>query len=333
MARQRRFQYAGAVYHVMARGDGGKAVFETDDDCLVFLSRLGEVCGSCGWRVHAWVLMGNHFHLLLETPLPNLVAGMKWLLGTFSQGWNRARKRQGHVFQGRYKSVPVNGSDADAYYFRIVADYIHLNPARAGLAGGSAGKLAGYRWSSLRSYAAGKGPPWLETARVLNSFELAQDGRGRRAYVAWLEARATNDGGNIDQVAQDALRGGWYLGEETFRDRLLALVDKVKGIKPRQRRKADGFEKDYCEKDAERLIHEYGPKLGLPVGAAGLAGLRKGDERKAVMAALIRWRTAASTEWIATRLNMGHPGSVSRQVGIVKKNRKLLKQLNEVEKM
>jgi REP element-mobilizing transposase RayT len=148
MARQRRFQYAGAVYHVMARGDGGKTVFETDDDRLVFLSRLGEVCGSCGWRVHAWVLMGNHFHLLLETPLPNLVAGMKWLLGTFSQGWNRTRKRQGHVFQGRYKSVPVNGSDADAHYFRIMADYIHLNPARAGLAGGEAGKLAGYRWST-----------------------------------------------------------------------------------------------------------------------------------------------------------------------------------------
>jgi len=61
MARQRRFQYPGAVYHVMARGDGGKIVFETDDDRLVFLSRLGEVCGSCGWRVHAWVL--NSFEL------------------------------------------------------------------------------------------------------------------------------------------------------------------------------------------------------------------------------------------------------------------------------
>jgi REP element-mobilizing transposase RayT len=98
MARPLRFQYPGAIYHLMARGDGGKTVFETDDDRLVFLKRLEEVCGSCGWRVHAWVLMGNHFHLLLETPLPNLVTGMKWLLGTFSQGWNRARGRQGHVF-------------------------------------------------------------------------------------------------------------------------------------------------------------------------------------------------------------------------------------------
>jgi hypothetical protein len=77
---------------------------------------------------------------------------MQWLLGTFSQGWNRARMRRGHVFQGRYKSVPVTGTDADAYYFRIVADYIHLNPARAGFAGGRRGPLTGYKWSSLPSY-------------------------------------------------------------------------------------------------------------------------------------------------------------------------------------
>jgi hypothetical protein len=73
--------------------------------------------------------------------------------------------------------------------------------------------------------------PCLEVERVLNSFELAKDGRGRRAYVAWLEARAANDGGNIDPVAQEALHRGWYFGEETFRDRLLSLVDKAKGIK------------------------------------------------------------------------------------------------------
>ena len=308
-------------------------MFESADDRLVFLSRLGEACGSCGWRVHAWVLMGNHFHLLLETPLPNLVAGMKWLLGTFSQGWNRARKRQGHVFQGRYQSVPVNGSDADRYYFRIVADYIHLNPARARLAGGKSGRLAGYRWSSLACYAKGKGPPWLEMDRVLQSFELAEDGRGRRAYVAWLEARAANDGGGVDEAAQAALRRGWYLGEETFRDRLLDLADKAKGVKPRQRRQAAGLEKDHGEKDAERIVRELGPKLGLPPSVRELAELRKGDERKALLAAVLRKRTAVATQWIAQSLAMGHPGSVSRQVGIVKRDRNLLKKLNELEKM
>ena len=213
MARPTRFQYPGAIYHVMARGDGGKNVFETDDDRKSFIHRLGQVCASHGWRVHAWILMGNHFHLLLETPQANLVSGMKYLMGTFSQGWNRVRQRRGHVFQGRYKSVPVTGTDADAYYFRIVADYIHLNPARAGLAGGRKGALIGYKWSSLPGYLKGNGPDWLVLDKLLRAFELSQDGRGRRAYVAWLEARAASDGGRIDDDAMQAMRRGWYLGK------------------------------------------------------------------------------------------------------------------------
>ena len=98
-------------------------------------------------------------------------------------------------------------------------------------------------------------------------------------------------------------------------------------------RKADALEKDYSEKDAEQIIQRCGPEMGLPTDAKELGFLRKGDERKALMTALIRGRTAASTEWIAKRLQMGHPGSVSRQVGIVKRDEKLFKKLNELEKM
>ena len=137
MARPPRFQYPGAVYHVMARGDGGKRIFVGKEDHESLLHWLERVCQSHGWRVHAWVLMGNHFHLLLETPEPNLSAGMRVLLGTFSQAWNSRYRRHGHVFQGHYKAVPVAGERAeDAQYFKSVADYIHLNPARAELAGG-----------------------------------------------------------------------------------------------------------------------------------------------------------------------------------------------------
>ena len=109
-------------------------------------------------------------------------------------------------------------------------------------------------------------------------------------------------------------------------------MEKAKGIKPRERRKATGLEKDYGERDAEQMIQKYGAELGLPTQARELGSLRKGDERKALMAALLRGRTAVSTEWIAKRLSMGHPGSVSRQVGIVKRDRKLQKKLNELEK-
>jgi REP element-mobilizing transposase RayT len=234
MARPLRFQYPGAVYHVMARGDGGKFIFEGREDCRLFLKRLEEVCGSHGWRVHAWVLMGNHFHLLLETPEPNLVSGMRVLLGSFAQAWNRQRNRRGHVFQGRYKSIPVAGERAsDPFQFRMVADYIHLNPARAGLAGGAKGKLVDYEWSSLRDYAKPtkrSGPEWLVQDRVLAAFELAKDGRGRQAYVNDLEKRAEEQGGELPPEAMAALRRGWYLGDESFRDRLLGMLGKGSAV-------------------------------------------------------------------------------------------------------
>jgi putative transposase len=312
MARALRIEYPGAVYHVMARGDGGKRIFETDEDHFAFLARLEEACESHGWRVHAWVLMSNHFHLLLETTQANLVGGMKWLLGVFSQAWNRARKRRGHVFQGRYKAVPVNGTEADPYYFRIVADYIHLNPARAGLAGRRERPLSGYRWSSLPHYTKGNGPEWLETDRVLGAFELARDGRGRHAYVTWLEERA-KQGGELSQAAMDALRRGWYLGEKTFRDRLLELLEKP--AMRREPHRSGEAVRDRSLNEAERLIRVCAPAVGLAVETEALSALRKGDLRKVALAMLLRQRTMAPNSWIANRLAMGTPGSVSRLVG------------------
>lgn len=268
------------------------------------------------------------FHLLVETPEANLVSGMKLLLGAFSQSWNRRRLRRGHVFQGRYKSVPVNASDADPYYFRIVADYIHLNPARAGLAGGAKGKLTGYRWSSLPAHAKGAGPEWLESGRLLRAFELAGDGRGRRAYVDWLEARAAN-GGEIDAEAMKALKRGWYLGEPGFRDRLLGRLER----KPGKRSRAGEPLKQHGEAEAERLVVQALGVLGLPAAAAELAGLRKGDPAKVRVAVLVRNATTASNEWIARRLAMGHPGSVSRLVSACGKDPKGARDVRKLKKM
>ena len=301
-------------------------VFESDADRKDFISRLGKVCASHGWRVHAWVLMGNHFHLLAETPEANLVSGMKLLLGAFSQSWNRRRLRRGHVFQGRYKSVPVNASEADPYYFRIVADYIHLNPARAGLAGGQKGKLTAYRWSSLPAHAKGSGPEWLETGRLLRAFELAGDGRGRRAYVDWLEARAAN-GGMIDSEATKALKRGWYLGEPGFRDRLLGKLERKAG----RRSRAGEPRREHGEAEAERLAVQALGILGLAAGPGELAGLRKGDAAKVRVAMLIRNATTASNEWIAKRLVMGHPGSVSRLVSACGRDPRIVQEVERLK--
>ena len=98
--------------------------------------------------------MPNYYHLLLETPEPNLVAGMKWFQGTYTQRFNVRNRLSGHLFQGRYKALPIEADDPD--YFRLVSDYIHLNPVRAMLLRGDRPRLAGYRWSSYPDLIGGK---------------------------------------------------------------------------------------------------------------------------------------------------------------------------------
>jgi REP element-mobilizing transposase RayT len=105
MARPLRIEYAGAVYHVMARGNQGLSIFRDDQDRQRFLETVGEACEKTGWRFHAYVLMGNHYHLLVETSEGNLVAGMKWLQGAYTQRFNGRHKVFGHLFQARYKAV------------------------------------------------------------------------------------------------------------------------------------------------------------------------------------------------------------------------------------
>src|SRR6266566_5063532 len=99
MARKLRVQYPGAIYHVMSRGDRRDAIFESDDDRRLFLETLGQACRKTDWQVHGYCLMRNHFHVVVETPRANLVAGMKWLLGTYTMRYNRRQKEFGHLFK------------------------------------------------------------------------------------------------------------------------------------------------------------------------------------------------------------------------------------------
>ena len=187
MARALRIEYPGAAYHVMARGNRGQDIFADDKDRLCFLETLEEACEKTGWSIHAYVLMGNHYHLLVETPEGNLVSGMKWVQGTYTQRYNSRHQVLGHLFQGRYKAVVVEGQ---ADYFQVVSTYIHLNPARAGLIKVGRERLKRYRWSSYPSYLNrdGKRPQWLRADRVMGNLGLkSKDVKG---YEAYIEGRA-----------------------------------------------------------------------------------------------------------------------------------------------
>jgi REP element-mobilizing transposase RayT len=160
-------EYEGAVYHVMNRGDRGEAIFQGEGDRIIFLKTLAETCERTGWEVMAYVLMGNHYHALIHTPEANLVRGMKWLQSTYTLRCNAWRRERGHLFQGRYKAVPVEAEEDGC--LRRMADYIHLNPLRAGLIG-DADRLESYLWSSYGwcLKPPSKRPAWLKVARVLD---------------------------------------------------------------------------------------------------------------------------------------------------------------------
>src|SRR6266540_6014402 len=200
VARKLRVEYAGAIYHVMSRGDRREPIFQDEADRQRFVETLGEGCERSGWQVHAYCLMPNHFHLVVETPQPTLVAGMKWFLGTYTGRFNRRHKLFGHLFSSRYKSLIVDGSGSG--YLRTVCEYVHLNPVRAKLLTREA-PLHSYRWSSYPWYVAGPGkrPVWLRVDRLLGG-----DGNPERLQSR-TEVFPTGDGGAAAPGRSSAIQG------------------------------------------------------------------------------------------------------------------------------
>jgi REP element-mobilizing transposase RayT len=163
MARSWRIEYDGALYHVLSRGNEKKDIFRDDDDRALFLATVGEMSERYEMDIFAYVLMGNHYHLLLKTNRSNLSKGMQWLGLAYTRRFNNRHSRSGHLFQGRFKSIIVEN---DAYLVRLSC-YIHRNPLRANMVQ----RLAKYRWSSYPVYAYGhKGPEWLKTETILAQF-------------------------------------------------------------------------------------------------------------------------------------------------------------------
>ena len=153
MARPLRIEFPGALYHVTSRGDRQEAIFDDDRDRTAFLNVLGDVVSRFRWQCHAYCLMGNHYHLMIETPEGNLTKGMRQLNGVFTQWSNRRHQRSGHLFQGRYKAILI---DAESYLLEL-SRYLHLNPVRVKRYSQreveeKMGIIRSYRWSSYRGY-------------------------------------------------------------------------------------------------------------------------------------------------------------------------------------
>jgi len=226
MSRPLRIEVPGGLFHVTSRGDRREAIYLDDADRQQWLALLGDVCQRFNWVCHAYCLMDNHFHIVVETVEGNLSVGMRQLNGVYTQWHNRAHGRVGHVFQGRFKAIVIQRES----YLLELARYVVLNPVRAGLC--PLPEL--WPWSSYRAMVGSVQPPeWLQTGWLLSQFG-SQPTTAIAAYIDHVRA-----GIGLSSV-WDELKSQLYLGDEDFACRLQQQTQSKLGHTeiPRAQRRA-----------------------------------------------------------------------------------------------
>ena len=224
MARPLRVEYEGAYYHVFSRGNKKQPVFNTDRDRRTFLKTLARMSERFDVSLFAYVLMKNHYHLLLRTNRANLSRAMHWLGTTYTTIFNIANSQVGHLFQGRFKSIIVEN---EAYLLQL-SYYIHRNPVRAGIAR----RLIDYPWSSYPIYAYNRqSPTWLNTSLILSQFKSSDD--VHKAYREKVQNYAEEENSIVEDI-----KHGVICGSQVFVDRIKDEYLKGKDLKdvPEQRK-------------------------------------------------------------------------------------------------
>jgi len=303
MARKLRVEFAGACYHVFNRGNYRSDLFAAPGAARSFEQCLFEACARFLWLLHAYVVMRNHFHLAVQTPEPNLSLGMKWLQGTWAVRFNRFRGEAGQPFQGRYKAIHVEPGEPLAR----VADYIHLNPVRAGIL--PLDRLAEYKWSSFPKFPRASRPAFLEPGNLLrHTGGWADNTAGWRGYRRHL-ASVSGDEAKLGRDALGRMSRGWAIGSNAFCAR---LNDKLVGQSSVQER----FELLGADREAhiaaraelwEARLQDLAREFGIEL--ADLPAKKSADDKLRLAAALKR-TTSVSNRWLAQRLAMGAPTSV-----------------------
>ena len=305
MARPLRMEFSGGCYHVINRGNYRQRLFQKQGAADAFERVIGEAAERFAWRLHAYVVMGNHFHLAVELAEPNLSEGMKWLQGTWIRRFNTFRNWTGRPFQGRYKAIITEPGHA----FAQVCHYIHLNPVRAHIV--EAAHARKYRWSSLRSFSASTRPAWLESSTVLREVGDLPDTRtGWKKYAAYLEFLATDDVERKKLVASRLSRG-WCLGGESFVETMREQAREKKSF-------LDGVRFAGLQREellAEREAHwEAVLRRTADLARVDLAAFpkQKMAPQKCLLAAVLKRMTSASNGWLARRLEMGQAATASQ---------------------
>jgi putative transposase len=301
MPRQSRIEYAGAVYHVLNRGNYRQDLFTVEDAGVCFERTLFDACERLGWRLHAYVLMSNHYHLCVETPDGRLACGMQWLQSTFANRFNRLVKERGHVFQGRYKALLIERGES---LLRVV-NYIHLNPVRAGLQ--SVETLRDHELSSFPKFFRRVRPACLVNVDWLYlAGDLRPTAAGMRCYHHYLAMAEEGDPCRRAAVHQQLCRG-WYIGTREGKRALVKELDKGhlacgEGAGPT----------GYGQERAEALLEEGLRCLGKK--DADLSSDRKLAPWKVVLAGWIKRHCAVTNRWFSETMHMGNIYGISKAV-------------------
>lgn len=298
MARKLRIQYPGAMYHIINRGNYRKDLFESVGAAEAFLKVLAEATPRFGWKLHAYVLMRNHYHLALETPSPTLVQGMHWLQSTLATRFNRFRRESGHLFQGRYKSILIE----DLAALCRVVDYIHLNPVRARIV--AAEQVGNYRRSSLVRFLKGSRFAGLTAADW-----LAAHGGWRDDAEGWTRYREHlvelgRDEGRWKAAGLEGLSRGWAIGSSGWRRKLAEEYA--------QRVLEKGMERDEVSELRENVwsLCVEGELAALGKTHDDLACRPRKQPWKLELARRVRDKSAAPYRWLADALDLGRPESL-----------------------
>jgi REP element-mobilizing transposase RayT len=304
MPRKPRIEFEGAVYHVFNHGHERTDLFATAEAARAFCAGLDEAAGRMHWRIHAWCLTRNQYHLALETPRGNLANGVHWLQSAFGNRFHRFRAGTGRAFRSRYRAILIEPGATLAG----LVDGIHLLPVRAGLVGPDL--LPRFRWSSYRAFAgspAGR-PSWLTADWLAALGGLADTPEGWHGYAAHLAGILADPGAGADGEFLRLCRG-WAHGSEDYL---------------RRRREDFGRGRDAGEwgglELAARNRSEWEARLAAGARAlhrelAGAGAEPKSAPWKVALAAWLKRHTSATNRWLTDRLHMGPPDAVSRYVG------------------
>jgi len=294
--RKPRIQFEAALYHVINRGNYRRDVFDTAAAAQAFEQCLFEACEQAGWRLHAFTVMQNHFHLAIETPRANLAEGMHWLQSTFATRFNRFRGERGHLFQGRYQAILVE----PGIHLAQVVNYIHLNPVRAGIV--PAAQLGQFRWSSYRRFLKGEGPAFLTCAEWLEAIggltDTAEGWQRYHDYLVWL----AGDVGAQKEQAFEAMSRGWAIGSASWRKAV--AKDHAEELQTRDLHGGEVIElkEAVWTRELDRLL------TTAQKTRADAAEDWCRAEWKVKIAQELRRATSATNNWIARELSMGGSG-------------------------